>query len=66
MFERLQEAGLKIQSDKSKFLCESVEFLGHIFTPDRIKPHSKKISALRKVSVPKTAKEIKSFLGLIG
>lgn len=66
VFERLSQAGLKIQLDKSEFLCKSVEFLGHVITPEGIRPNPKKIEAIRKFPIPKTAKEIKSFLGLIG
>lgn len=66
VFNRLRDAGLKIQLDKSEFLSKSVEFLGHIVTPEGIKPNEKKIIAIKKFPIPNTQKEIKSFLGLIG
>lgn len=66
VFLKLKEAGLKVQLDKSEFLCKTVEFLGHVVTPEGIRPNQKKIEAIQKFPVPKTAKEIKSFLGLIG
>lgn len=66
IFQRLREKNLKIQLDKSEFLQRNVKFLGHIITPDGIKPNPDKIMAIQKFPIPKTPKEIKSFLGLIG
>lgn len=42
VLEKLQNAGLRIQLDKSEFLCKSVEFLGHVITPEGIRPNQKK------------------------
>ena len=40
--------------------------MGHLITRKGIKPNPKKIKAIQKFPIPKTAKEIKSFLGLLG
>lgn len=37
ILNKLKEAGLKIQLDKSEFLCKTVELLGHVITPKGIK-----------------------------
>lgn len=66
VFQTLRTANLKVQLDKSEFLRKEVEFLGHIVTPEGIRPNSKKIDAIRRFPIPKTQREIKSFLGLIG
>jgi hypothetical protein len=66
IFKRLRECRLKVQLDKSEFLRKEVEFLGHIVTPEGIKPNPKKIEAIQRFPIPKTAKDIKSFLGLLG
>lgn len=66
LFKRLREAKLKIQLDKSEFLRKEVEFLGHVVTPEGIRPNPRKIEAMQKFPIPKTSKEIKSFLGLLG
>ena len=39
-------------------------FLGHIFSKDGISPNPEKVSKVRDWHVPKTAKEVHSFLGL--
>lgn len=66
IFDSLATANLKIQIDKSEFLTKKVEFLGHVVTPDGITPNPSKIEAITKYPIPKTVKEIKSFLGLVG
>nr|CAI5823027.1 unnamed protein product [Callosobruchus analis] len=66
VFRKLRESKLKIQPDKCEFLRKEVEFLGHIVTTEGIKPNPKKIEAIQKFPIPKTSKEIKSFLGLLG
>lgn len=66
IFDRFRRCQLKIQLDKSEFLKKEAEFLGHVVTPDGIKPNPRKLEAIRKYPIPKTTREIKSFLGLIG
>lgn len=66
VFSRLKEHNLKVQLDKSEFLCKSVKFLGHLVTENGIKPNPDKIRVIEKFPIPKTQKDIKSFLGLIG
>lgn len=66
VFERLRQANFKIQLDKSEFLRKEVAYLGHVVTPDGVKPNPDKINAILKFPIPRSQKEIKSFLGLLG
>lgn len=66
IFKKFREVNLKIQLDKSEFLSKEVAFLGHLITPEGIKPNPSKISAIKNYPLPKTQKEIKAFLGLVG
>lgn len=66
VFSRLRRANLKIQLDKSEFLRNSVPYLGHIITKDGIRPNPEKIHAIKNFPIPKSTKDIKSFLGLLG
>ena len=43
-----------------------VEFLGYIISSDGIKPNQKKIEAINRFTQPKTIKELRSFLGMMG
>lgn len=66
VFKRLRESNFKIQMDKSEFLKLETSFLGHIICNDGVKPNPDKIKAIENYPLPKTATEIKRFLGLIG
>lgn len=66
IFDRLRESNFKIQMDKSEFLKHETPYLGHIITPNGVKPNPEKISAVLKYPIPRTTKQIKGFLGLLG
>lgn len=66
IFNKFREYNLKVQLDKSEFLRKEVSFLGHVITPEGIKPNPLKIKAIVEYPLPKSEKQIKSFLGLIG
>lgn len=66
VFKRLKEFNLKVQLDKSEFLKRETAYLGHIITPDGIKPNPDKIKAIKNYPIPKSTKQIKGFLGLTG
>lgn len=66
VFQRLRESNFKIQMDKSEFLKLETDFLGHVITRDGVKPNPDKIATIEKYPLPKTTKQIKQFLGLLG
>lgn len=66
VFNRLREYGLKIQPDKCEFMRKEVAYLGHIISNEGVKPNPDKIKAVRDFPIPKSCKDIKSFLGLAG
>lgn len=66
IFARLKQHNLKIQLDKSEFMRKEVAYLGHIVSKDGVKPNPAKIEAVKNFPIPKTQKEIKQFLGLLG
>ena len=55
---------LKIKPKKSFFFQSSVLFLGHLLLKDGILPNPEKVSKVKDWPIPKTAKEVHSFLGL--
>ncbi|KAL1123468.1 hypothetical protein AAG570_002548 [Ranatra chinensis] len=57
---------MKIQLDKCEFLRKQVNYLGHRVTADGIKPNTDKIKAITEYTIPKTPKQLKGFLGLLG
>lgn len=64
VFDRLEEYNLKLQPEKCQFMCREINYLGHIISKDGILPDPKKIRAVQQFPLPKTVRQIKSFLGL--
>jgi hypothetical protein len=65
ILSRLKNAGLVLNRKKCKFLCDEVKILGNIVSEGTVKPDPEKIRAIKEYPLPKTVKELRSFLGLI-
>ena len=66
VFERLRHANLKLEADKCTFAAKEVSYLGHRVTEESLLPDSSLLAAIREIPPPKTATEVRSFLGLAG
>ena len=64
VIHRLREVGLKVNLGKCQFIRSEVEYLGHVITPEGLRPNSKLVEAVRDYSPPKNAQELRRFLGL--
>ena len=64
VFGHLKEFNLKIKPKKSFFFQFNVLFLGHLLLKDGILPNPEKVSKVKDWPIPKSAKEVHSFLGL--
>ncbi len=62
---RLQEAGLKINANKSFFARTELEYLGYWITREGIQPLPKKVEAIQCLKEPRTKKELRGFIGLV-
>ena len=66
LYERLRTTDLKLKEVKCNFLKRHIQYLGHIVLGEGITPLPEKLNSIQKMLPPKTPKEIKQFLGLIG
>ena len=66
VFQRLRHANLKLGADKCTFAAKEVNYLGHRVTEEGLLPDSSLLAAIREIPPPKTATEVRSFLGLAG
>lgn len=64
VLERFREKELTLNLRKCQFLQSSLEFYGHVFSKDGMKPNPKKVEAIVKASQPEDQKALRSFLGL--
>ena len=64
VIERLTVAGLKLKPSKCHFICQKVEYLGHLITPSGIHPNPNRVKAVREFPVPQSVREVRQFLGV--
>ena len=62
--DRLHQAGLTVNIEKCQFKQPTVEFYSHVFGPDGLSPDPEKVAALKDTPEPKSAAEVRSFLGM--
>ncbi|GFY29810.1 hypothetical protein TNCV_1813841 [Trichonephila clavipes] len=65
IFQRLSSYGLKLNISKCVFGVTELIFLGHLITPDGIKPLSEKVQAVLDYKQPETVGSLRKFLGLL-
>ena len=64
VLQRLSDAGLQIDIDKSEFYVQETKFLGMIIGVDGIRMDPVKVEAILNWEEPKTIKEVQAFLGV--
>eukprot|EP00731_Ephydatia_muelleri_P035196 Em0104g2a len=66
VLERLRTAGLTAKPSKCHFAMKECTYLGHIVGNGQVRPEIGKLTAVEDFPVPKTKKEVRTFLGLTG
>ena len=66
IFKRLKHFDLKMKREKSSFFKRHIQYLGHLVSEEGFEPLPEKLEAVHVMPHPKSAKEVKQFLGLIG
>ena len=64
VLKRLQQNGLRVKSEKCKFLQPSVEYLGHRIDSSGVHT-TKKVEAILNAPRPCNVQQLRSFLGLL-
>lgn len=62
----LKQAGLRLNSIKCEFLSSRLQVLGHIVSPAGILPLEKNVEAIKNFPPPKSIKNVRQFLGMVG
>ncbi len=66
VFQNPTQADLKAKLTKCEFLKSRIEFLEYLVDGDGICTVDSKITAVQKLSTPKSVENVRSFLGLTG
>jgi len=64
VFDRLKNAGLKLNPEKCKFVTAELAFLGHLISKDGIRTDPDKIEKVKNFPVPRNVTQLCAFLGL--
>ena len=66
LLRRLREANLTVKLGKCFIGFSSIECLGHMVSEKILQPCPDKTIAIRNAERPRTKKQVRSFLGLVG
>ena len=65
VFQRIRDAGLKLQPPKCRFFQEEVAYLGLIVSREGISVDPTKVDKVRHWPIPQNSKDVQQFLGLV-
>ena len=66
VFERLQDAGLKLKPSKCELLQTKVHYLKHVVSANGVATGPDKVATIHKWEAPKNVKALQTFLGTAG
>ena len=64
VISRIRECGPKLKPAKYNFVCEEVQYLGHVIIPSGLRTNLRLVSAVTKFPCPKNVSEVRRFIGL--
>ena len=64
IFSRLRNANLKLKPSKCDFAAKEIKYLGHIISKHGVRTDPEKTKAVSTFPLPKTQKDVRSFLGM--
>ena len=66
IFTPLRKFGLKMKCKKCSFFKKHIQYLGHLVSERGFEPLPEKLESIKNMPAPRTVKEVKQFLVLIG
>lgn len=65
VFQKFQEAGLRLEKSKCAFFQNSVTYLGHVIDKNGLRKCTKKVEAINSAPSPTNITELKRFIGMV-
>ena len=65
VLKRMQTKDLQVNIDKPHFAVTEVEYLGYDLDRESVRPQARKVQSILDMTKPKTAKELRGFIGLV-
>ena len=66
VFQKLEEAGLKLKPSKCELFWRQLAYLGHVISAKGVATDEDKIEAIKNWPTPTNVMEVRSFLGFMG
>ncbi|MBM6549298.1 reverse transcriptase/ribonuclease H family protein [Streptococcus dysgalactiae] len=66
VLQKISEAGLKLSSKKCQIARDKIVCLGHTVGGGQIQPLPEKLTTIKNFPAPKSKRQLRSFLGLVG
>ena len=66
ILKRARDHGITFNREKCQFGMEQIEFFGHVFSKDGLKPSPDKVRAVKECGMPENKEAVRSFLGMAG
>ena len=66
VFEKLKTVNLSMKKSKCSFSSKEIQYLCHILSTTGIRPLPSKTHIIQHMNPPKTPKQVRAFLGLVG
>lgn len=64
VLQRLEAAGVRLNSKKCTFSAQEIQFLGHTLSDGTLRPSQDTLAAILQAPCPQNVTELRSFLGL--
>ena len=65
LLDQCQERNLKLNREKLQLKCSETPFIGHVLTPEGVKPDLSKVEAILKMERPKDVAAVRRLVGLV-
>ena len=66
VLKRARNHEITFNREKCQFGMEQIEFFGHVFSKDGLKPSPDKVRAVKECGMPENKEAVRSFMGLAG
>ena len=63
--DRCRQRNLKLNREKARLKQTEVRFVGHLLTPEGLKPDPRKVEAIVKMPEPNDASSLRRYLGMV-
>lgn len=64
VWQRFEDANLKLKPSKCLLFQKEIKFLGHLVSESGVQTDPEKVKAVKEWPVPKSTKQVRSFIGL--